>query len=92
MIAAHSFRILMVVIALFAVMPARPANACVGLGCGCTVSVQTVAFGQYNPIGGAAKDTTGDVGVTCGGLVVGLFFRMTSVSARAGAPRLQTGA
>ena len=47
-----------------------PASA-LCLGCSCSVNTTPVAFGTYNPMSTASRDSEGSVLFTCGGLVGG---------------------
>lgn len=50
----------------------RPAAAsCVGLGCNCTVAADDMSFGSYNPFSASPVDSTTQVRVTCGALILG---------------------
>jgi spore coat protein U-like protein len=57
-----AIKILVVVIALWAMLSATPASAQ-----SCTVSMTNVAFGTVNVLPGTAVDTTATMAVTCGG-------------------------
>lgn len=46
-----------------------PASALCTLTCSCSVSTTPVAFGGYDPLSGAPQDATGNVRVTCGGVL-----------------------
>jgi len=46
-----------------------PALALCDMLCSCSASTTPVAFGSYNPLLGTALDGTGNVRVTCGGVV-----------------------
>lgn len=52
------------------------AHALCTLVCSCTVSTTSVVFGAHNPLLAANNDSTGNVRVTCGG-VVGLLIPLT---------------
>lgn len=45
---------------------------CIGVGCTCSISATTVAFGTYAPLSGSSVATTGTVSVTCSALLAGL--------------------
>ena len=64
-------RVLALLVVMFAVWFAAPApaNACIGLGCTCTVSAQDLAFGVYNPLSSTPNTTSSDISVTCGAQV-----------------------
>src|SRR3990167_1154781 len=55
-----------------AVLAGAPQAQALCLLCSCTASTTPVAFGAYNPIGGAAGSGSGNVHVSCTG-TVGLF-------------------
>ncbi|MFZ3081447.1 spore coat U domain-containing protein [Rhodoferax ferrireducens] len=46
-----------------------PASALCTLLCSCTVSTTSVAFGVYNPLFASPLDSSGNVRMTCGGVV-----------------------
>lgn len=45
------------------------ASALCTLTCSCSVSTTPVAFGGYDPLSGSPQDATGNVRVTCGGVL-----------------------
>lgn len=55
-----------------AVLAGAPQAQALCLLCSCTASTTPVAFGAYNPIGGASASGSGEVQVACSG-TVGLF-------------------
>ena len=47
------------------------AASCVGLGCGCTVAADDLNFGDYDPFSASAIDSSTEVRVECGALILG---------------------
>lgn len=58
----------LLVLALLTMLPA-PAWALCTLLCSCSVSTTAVAFGTYNPLSGSVLDASGNVRVSCGGVL-----------------------
>lgn len=52
---------------LFGLSP--PAFALCTILCSCLASTSSVAFGAYNPLSGSATSSTGNVAVSCGGVL-----------------------
>lgn len=52
-------------------MPSGSRATCIGLGCTCSVVGADIAFGAYDPLSFVDVDSTGDIEVTCGALVLG---------------------
>lgn len=46
-------------------------SVCIGIGCNCTVSVNPLNFGNYNPFVGNLIDANGNITVTCGATLIG---------------------
>lgn len=61
--------ILAAMAATFALALPLPAAALCTLLCSCSASTTPVSFGSYNPLLGTALDGTGNVRVTCGGVL-----------------------
>jgi len=58
---------------VFSLMQISPVYAtCTGIGCTCSVSASTVAFGNIDTTSSSNVDTTGNVQVTCSVLLLGL--------------------
>lgn len=56
-------------LALLLALAARSAFALCVLTCSCSVSTTGVAFGGYNPLSASAATSSGNVRVTCGGVL-----------------------
>ena len=69
-------RILAVANIVFTLFSFMPANACVGLGCACSVNIDDVTFGTYDFLAGNL-DAVSNVEVTCSALVIGVNFNYT---------------
>lgn len=52
---------------LFGLCTTQAAALCLPIACSCNVSATPVAFGAYNPLGGAIQDANGSVTLTCSG-------------------------
>lgn len=56
-------------LASLALVLSEGAAALCTLVCACSVSTTAVSFGTYNPLSGSVLDATGNVRVTCGGVL-----------------------
>lgn len=62
-------KILEVLLAMLTLSLPQSASALCTLVCSCSVSTTSVTFGAYNPISPSPFDSTGNVRVTCGGVL-----------------------
>ncbi|WP_293780099.1 spore coat U domain-containing protein [uncultured Oxalicibacterium sp.] len=56
-----------IVASLLAVGATQAAALCISPVCTCSVSATSIAFGSYNPLGGALQDANGSVTFSCSG-------------------------